>query len=154
LEARRGNYEKAEYYYLKAAWPSSKVERFSRNFDPGIYSSLARLHLSWAKKDKANEAHHLERVVHFYRRAYQFSGEDPMVLYNLGKFFLEQGDLQEAKKCFRRVWQDRPNTYYGKAAGKLMKIEKSSSRKSPSFRAFMDDLREDHQGKVTHGLPK
>jgi len=154
LEARRGNYEKAEYYYLKAAWPNSKVERFSRNFDPEIYSSLARLHLRWAKKDKANEAHHFERVVHFYRRAYRFSGEDPMVLYNLGKFFLEQGDLQEAKKCFRRVWQDRPNTYYGKAAGKLMKIDKSSSRKSPDFRVFMDDLREDHQGKVTHGLPE
>jgi len=154
LEAKRGNYEKAEYYYLKAAWPSSKVERFSRNFDPEIYSSLARLHLRWAKKDKADETHHLERVVHFYRRAYRFSGEDPMVLYNLGKFFLEQGDLQEAKKCFRRVWQDRPETYYGKAAGKLMNIEKTSSRKSPDFSVFMDDLREDHQGKVTHGLPE
>jgi len=154
LEAGRGNYEKAEYYYLKAAWPSSKLERISRNYDPEIYSSLARLHLRWAKEDKENDAHHLERVVHFYRRAYQFSGENPMVLYNLGKFFLEQGELQEAKKCFRRVWQDRPNTYYGKAAGKLMKIEKSSSRKSPDFRVFMDDLRENHQGKVTHGLPE
>ena len=154
LETKKGNYEEAESYYLKAAWPSSNVEKFSRNFDPEIYSSLARLHLSWAKKDKANEAYHYERVVHFYRRAYRFSGEDPMILYNLGKFFLERGDLQEAKKCFRRVWQDKPKTYYGKAAGKLMKIEEQSSRKSPNFRAFMDDLREDHQGKVTGGLPK
>ncbi len=154
LEAGRGNYEKAEYYYLKAAWPSSKVEKITRNFDPEIYSSLARLHLRWAKEDKANAAHHLERVVHFYSRAYQFSGEDPMILYNMGKFFLEQGDLQEAKKCFRRVWQDRPDTYYGKAAGKLMRIENLSNRKSPDFRAFMGDLREDYQGKGTHGLPE
>ena len=154
LEAKRGNYEKAERYYLQAAWPSSDVEKFSRNFDPDIYSSLARLHLRWAKEDKANEAHHFERVVHFYRRAYRFSGEDPMVLYNMGKFFLEHGDLQEAKKCFRRVWQDRPNTYYGRAAGKLMGIEKLSNRNTPNFRDFVDDLREDQQGKVTHGLPE
>jgi tetratricopeptide (TPR) repeat protein len=154
LEAKRGNYEKAEYHYLKAAWPSTNVEKFSRNFKPEIYSSLARLHLRWAKEDKANAEHHHERVVHFYKRAYEFSGEDPMILYNLAKFYLEQGDLQEAKKCFRRVWQDRPDTYYGKAAGKLMRIEKSSSRKSPGFSAFMDDLREDRQGKVTHGLPE
>jgi len=154
LEAGRGNYEKAEYYYLKAAWPSTNVERFSRNLKPGVYSSLARLHLVWAKKDKANAEHHHERVVHFYKRAYEFSGEDPMILYNLGKFYLEQGDLQEAKKCFRRVWQDRPDTYYGKAAGKLMKIEKSARRKSPGFTAFVDDLREDHQGKVINGLPE
>ena len=154
LEAGRGNYEKAESYYLKAAWPSSKVEKITRNFDPEIYSSLARLHLRWAKEDKPNATHHLERVVHFYTRAYEFSGEDPMILYNLGKFYLEQGNLQEAKKCFRQVWQDSPNTYYGKAAGKLMRIEKSSSRRSSGFRAFLDDLREDHQGKVTHGLPE
>jgi tetratricopeptide (TPR) repeat protein len=153
LEARRGNYEKAEDHYLKAAWPSTNVEKFSRNFKPEIYSSLARIHLRWAKEDKANADHHHERVVHFYKRAYEFSGENPMILYNLGKYYLEQDNLQEAKKCFRRVWQDRPDTYYGKAAGKLMRLEKSSSRKSPGFRAFMDDLREDHQGEVTHGLP-
>ena len=132
LEQTRGNYEKAEYYYLKAAWPSSNVERFSRSLDPD----------------------HQERVVHFYKRAYEFSGGDAMILYNLGKFYLEQGNLQEAKECFRRVCQDKPNTYYGKAAGKLMRLENLSNRKSPSFRAFMDDLREEHQGKATHGLPE
>lgn len=154
LEAERGNYEKAEYYLLKAAWPSKNVEKLVRNFKPDIYTSLARVHLRWAKEDKANAEHHHERVVHFYKRAYEYSGEDPMILYNLGKFYLEQGDLEEAKKCFRRVWQDRPETYYGKAAGKLMSIEKPSSLKSPGFRAFVDDLRQDPQGKVTHGLPE
>ena len=105
-------------------------------------------------KYKENAAHHQERVVHFYKRAYEFSGGDAMILYNLGKFYLEQGNLQEAKECFRRVCQDKPNTYYGKAAGKLMRLENLSNRKSPSFRAFMDDLREEHQGKATHGLPE
>jgi tetratricopeptide (TPR) repeat protein len=122
LEESRGNYEKAEEYYLKAAWPSSKVHEWRRSLEPDVYKTLGRLHFSRAIKDKENSTHHYERSVHFFGRAYEFSGKDPMILYNLGKVYLKQGDLERARDCFRQVWEEVPDTYYGKAAGKLMKV--------------------------------
>ena len=122
LEESRGNYEKAEEYYLKAAWPSFKVHEWKRNLTPDVYKALARLHLSWATKDKEKIDYHYERSVHFFGRAYEFSDKDPMIRYNLCKVYLKQGDLERARDCFRQVWEEVPDTYYGKAAGKLMKV--------------------------------
>ena len=122
LEASRGNYEKAEEYYLKAAWPSSKVHAWKRSFDPALYRALGRLHFKWAIMDEENSSHHYERAVHFYGRAHEFGSKDPMILYNIGKVYLKQGDLERARDSFRQVWEEVPDTYYGKAAGKLMKV--------------------------------
>jgi tetratricopeptide (TPR) repeat protein len=122
LEASRGNYEKAEEYYLKAAWPSSKVHAWKRSFDPNLYMALGRLHFKWAIMDEENSSHHYERAVHFYGRAHEFGSKDPMILYNIGKVYLKQGDLERARDSFRQVWEEVPDTYYGKAAGKLMKV--------------------------------
>jgi protein O-mannosyl-transferase len=122
IEESKRNFKEAERYYLKAAWPSSDLTKMSRDFSPGPYQALANLHWKWGKTDPERATHHHERVVHFFKRAYEFSREDPFILYNLGKFHLEQGDLTEAKECFRKVYETVPDTYYGKAAGKLMKI--------------------------------
>ncbi|HVO85331.1 MAG TPA: tetratricopeptide repeat protein [Syntrophobacteria bacterium] len=123
LEESKGNYEAAERYYLKAAWPSSDVRTLTRNFSPDVYNSLAHLHWTWIKSDPARAAHHQERAFHFFKRAYDFSNQDPMILYNMGKFCLEQRNLSLARECFRQVYERAPNTYYGKAAGKLLTAE-------------------------------
>jgi tetratricopeptide (TPR) repeat protein len=133
LEEKRGNYEKAERYYLKAAWPSAEVRRMTRNRAPEVYAALGNLHWKWAKSDPKRAAHHRERVVHFFGRAYEFSSKDPWILYNLGKFYLEQGNLPEAQECFRTVHEKVPDTYYGEAAGKLMLVESPSNKERPGF---------------------
>jgi tetratricopeptide (TPR) repeat protein len=126
LEESRGNYRSAERYYLKAAWPSSKVREMTRNFDPNVYQALAQLHWKWGEVEDERADHHHERAVHFFKRAYEFSRQEPMILYNMGKFYLDQGNIPEARECFREVYARVPETYYGKAAGKLMNIPQRS----------------------------
>jgi tetratricopeptide (TPR) repeat protein len=120
IEETRRKYERAEYYYLKAAWPSSDVRKFKRNFDPNVYKALGRLHWTWAIESEESRAKHYKRAIHFYKRAYEFSGHDPMILYTLGKVYLHQGDLERARSSFREVWERMPDTYCGRAAAKLM----------------------------------
>lgn len=130
MEKSRKNYREAERYYLEAAWPSNNVKKFVRNFNPDIYLALAELHWNWAMEDEENSGEHYERAVHFYRRAYEFSGKKTFILYMLAKVHLEQGNLEEARNCFRQVFEEKPETYYGKAAAKLMHITAAKTKES------------------------
>jgi len=122
LAESREDYDQAEEYYLLAAWPVTKVRRFTRTLNPEVYKALGRLHLKWVGKDPENADKHYERAIHFYKRAYELSNEDPMILYNLGKVCLRQNNLEKAQFYFRQVSEQVPDTYYGKAAAKLMRV--------------------------------
>jgi tetratricopeptide (TPR) repeat protein len=140
----KGNYKGAERYYLKAAWPSSKVRKMTRCFSPEIYEALAELHWKWGRVEPERAGHHHERAVHFFKRAYEFSGHDPMILYNMGKFYLDQGNVPEAQECFREVHARVPETYYGKAAGKLVFAQGRRPGRTPSFETGIRDLPRPH----------
>jgi tetratricopeptide (TPR) repeat protein len=140
MEESRGNYRSAERYYLKAAWPSSRVRKMTRNFDPEVYQALAQLHWKWGKVEPERAAHHHERAVHFFKRAYEFSRQDPMILYNMGKFYLDQGNVPEARECFREVHARVPETYYGKAAGKLMVAQGRRPGRAPDIDRAIGNL--------------
>lgn len=122
LEKLRGNYKEAEQYFLKAAWPSANVMAMTRSFNPRIYLALGELHRDWALEERSGEKEHYERAIHFYKRAYEFSGQEAFILYTLGKIYLRQGNLKEARNCFRQVYAEEPDTYYGRAAAKLMHV--------------------------------
>jgi len=140
MEESRGNYKSAERYYLKAAWPSSNVRKMTRNFDPEVYETLAQLHWKWGKVEPERADYHHERAVHFFRRACEFSRQGPMILYNMGKFYLDQGNVPEAQECFREVHARVPETYYGKAARKLMVAQGRRPGPTPSFDTAIRDL--------------
>jgi tetratricopeptide (TPR) repeat protein len=140
LEESRGNYKSAERYYLKAAWPSSNVRKMTRSFAPDVYQALAQLHWRWGKVEPERVGYHHERAVHFFERAYEFSRHDPMILYNMGKFYLDQGNVPKAQECFREVHARVPETYYGKAAGKLMVAQGRRPGRTPGFETVIRDL--------------
>jgi tetratricopeptide (TPR) repeat protein len=140
MEESRGNYKAAKSYYLKAAWPSSNVRKMTRNFDPAVYQALAQLHWKWGKVEPECADYHHERAEHFFKRAYEFSRQDPMILYNMGKFYLDQGNVPEAQACFREVHARVPETYYGKAAGKLMVAQSRRPGRTSNSGAAIGDL--------------
>jgi tetratricopeptide (TPR) repeat protein len=140
MEEARRNYKGAERYYLKAAWPSSNVRKMTRCFAPDVYEALAQLHWKWGRVEPERASYHHERAVHFFKRAYEFSGHDPMILYNMGKFYLDQGNVLEAQECFREVHARVPETYYGKAAGKLMVAQGRRLGRTPGVNTIIRDL--------------
>jgi tetratricopeptide (TPR) repeat protein len=128
-------YAEAEKYYLMALWPVRMPSmRGARPVgelgllgkkDPEIYLSLARLHQSMALDEPEREKYHHERIVHFHEAACrEGSPDDAYLKYLLAKAHQKYGDAAKAKSLFAQVRDMAPDTYYGKAAGKMAEPRK------------------------------
>jgi tetratricopeptide (TPR) repeat protein len=139
IEKEKKNYAAAEKYYLQALWPKNKFEKkgsrpvaemkLLHKRNPDIYLALVDLHWRMARQEPERLDYHHERILHFHQAACKVEPENAFLRYLLAKAYLRLGNLEEASKHFAAVKDMAPDTYYGTAAGKLMKVKEHRSNR-------------------------
>ncbi len=136
VERAKKNYAAAEKYYLQSLWPVKGIGRkgsqsvtemniFSKRY-PDAYLGLIALHWEMAEEEPDRADYHHERIIHFHQAASRVDPDDVYLVYLMAKAFLRLGKLEEAREHFAKVKDLAPDTYYGKAAGKLMNVKNVS----------------------------
>ncbi|MFP3870914.1 MAG: tetratricopeptide repeat protein [Syntrophobacteria bacterium] len=157
IEETKKNYEAAEKYYLEALHSLQKRQsrdtragRILEAVPPGkvvkIYLALADLHSQMAGATPQEKTYHQESMVRYYESACRLKPGDAFLKYLLAKAYLRCGNLEDARFQFREANRLAPETFYGKAAARLAKVEKiGEERPKQDFQSFLDRLREPQQ---------